>query len=73
MAHPELVKSWKVDHPINGTVEIYEVEDWSFELVRDADGRIYVDPDYDVNLENAHQAVRAWMSWAAFLETELKK
>ena len=73
MAQPELVNSWAITSPIKGTAEIYSIDDWSFELIRDENGKIYTDELHsEGSIDEAEKAAKAWMAWAEYLEDRLE-
>jgi hypothetical protein len=56
------------EYPLRGggKVKYYEVEGWHMEVSFDEDGNL--DPDCDVNLEDAERAILAWQAWTKFVK-----
>lgn len=70
-SRPVLVSTTKIDSPIKGTAEVYNLGGMSFELLRDEEGRVHTDPeDGDGSYLAATQYAQAWLDWAGFLETQ---
>lgn len=72
-ARPTLVKSWSITHPIVGTSEVYNLNGFDFEILRDENGRISTDPEWsDGSYLEATQRAQAFLDWAGWLEEQYR-
>jgi hypothetical protein len=65
---PEVTFDREYPLGVGGKVKYYDVAGWSMEVVFDENGNL--DPDCDVNLEDAERSALAWQAWTEFVKTK---